>query len=132
MIESETYDGRIERHLLDVINYTWGAAEMSTEVRSPKEVFSSVSLKRVKAQIKTSDEQQFPADDEPGGGTPTTPPDPGGGTVGVESKSFGATSGKAWGGNGTSLHSTSPHGFAPYDWYRIIDGVAALAWLGLR
>jgi undecaprenyl-diphosphatase len=30
------------------------------------------------------------------------------------------------------VHYISRHGFAPFAWYRIIAGVAALAWLGLR
>jgi undecaprenyl-diphosphatase len=30
------------------------------------------------------------------------------------------------------VHYISRHGFAPFAWYRIVAGVAALAWLGLR
>jgi undecaprenyl-diphosphatase len=30
------------------------------------------------------------------------------------------------------VHYISRHGFAPFAWYRIVAGVAALVWLGLR
>lgn len=114
VIEVETYKGQVERHLLDGINYTWGAADMACEVRTPKQVFSTSSFIRVKATIASSDEQQTPADDEAGGNPeppPVTPPADNGDeddapvTV-TKSKSYTATGGRAFGSDG-STHSTS-------------------------
>jgi undecaprenyl-diphosphatase len=30
------------------------------------------------------------------------------------------------------VHYISRHGFAPFAWYRILAGLVALAWLGMR
>ncbi|UTN93030.1 minor tail protein [Streptomyces phage Marky] len=104
VIEVETYDGDVERHLLDAINYTWGAAEMSCDVRSPKEVFNPAVIARRKALAGMSDEAEFnplapegPEDVPP----PVTPP----GDPVPGSKTYNATDGRAFGGNGTSVHS---------------------------
>lgn len=100
VIESETYDDRIERHLLDTISYTWGAADLSCEVRSPKEAHSSSALRRVNTRISVSDEIPL---EEPEEETGDPPVDPGeqSGTV-----SFTATGGRAFRSNGSS-RSTS-------------------------
>ncbi|AYD86773.1 minor tail protein [Streptomyces phage Microdon] len=104
VIEVENYDDQVERHLLDAITYNWGAAEMSCEVRSPKEVFNPAALQRRKAMIAVSDEAEFnPLAPEDVVDVPPPPVDPGDPVPG--SKTFNATDGRAFGGNGTSVHS---------------------------
>jgi hypothetical protein len=107
VIEAENYDDRIERHLLDTISYQWGAAEMTCAVRSPKDVFNPAAVQQRRGFIALSDEVDFnpwrpddPDAGDSGGG------DEGGGSTPVPgSKSYTATSGKAFGNAGT--HSTS-------------------------
>jgi hypothetical protein len=115
VIEAENYDNRIERHLLDSISYSWGAAEMTCAVRSPKDVFNPAALAAKSAYISVSDETLFNpwrADDptadtgagtggDSGGGGGTPPPDPVPG-----SKTYSLTDGAAYGGSG-SLHSST-------------------------
>jgi hypothetical protein len=104
VIEVENYDGEIERHLLDGISYTWGAAEMACEVRSPKEVFDPTAIQRRKALVGVSDESEFnPLAPEGSDDIPPPPPPPGDPIPG--SKTYNATDGRAFGGNGTSVHS---------------------------
>lgn len=90
VIESETYDDRIERHLLDKVSYTWGAAEMQCEVRSPKNVYSAAYAARLNSQTKTGGED----------GTASIT----GGTAGTVS--FPALSGRSFTGTGTSRSTT--------------------------
>jgi len=108
VIEVENYDDEVERHLLDAINYTWGAADMACEVRSPKEVFNPAALQRRKAYIAVSDETEFnplapegPEDIPP---DPVDPPDPADPVPG--SKTFNAVTGRSFGASG-STHSDS-------------------------
>jgi len=107
VIEVENYDDQVERHLLDSISYTWGAADMGCEVRSPKEVFNPSAIQRRMAYIAMSDEEEFnpiapeAPEDNP---TPPTPP-PGDPVPGT--KTYNAVVGRAFGGNGTSVHSDS-------------------------
>lgn len=115
VIEVETYDGDVERHLLDAVNYTWGAADMGCEVRSPKEVFNPVATRRRLAYIAVSDESEFnplspeedidivpPPETEP---DPDPVPDPDPAPV-AGSTTFGAASGRSYGSSG-SAHSDS-------------------------
>jgi hypothetical protein len=105
VIEVENYDDQIERHLLDSISYNWGAAEMSAEVRSPKEVFNPAAIQRRMSYVGISDEAQFnplaPDDDT----ATAPPPDPGGGGT-PGSYTANATAGRAYGASG-STHSDS-------------------------
>lgn len=104
VIEVEDFQDRVDRHLLDSITYNWGAAEMQCDVRSPKEVANAAAIQRRKAYIAVSDESQFNplAPEDPGDVTPP-PPDPGDPVPG--SSTFNAVVGRAFGGNGTSVHS---------------------------
>lgn len=100
VIEVENYDGDIERHLLDGITYTWGAAEMACEVRSPKEVFNPSAIQRRASLVGMSDEAEFnPAAPDD---TPDTPP-PGMPIPGM--KTYAMLDGRAYSGNGSSIHS---------------------------
>lgn len=104
VIEVETYEGDIERHLLDGIVYNWGAAEMTCEVRSPKEVFNPSAIQRRKALAGMSDEAEFnPLAPEGPEDVPPPAPEPGDPVPG--SVTVNATDGRAFGGNGTSVHS---------------------------
>ncbi len=113
VIEAETYDGRIERHLLDTITYQWGAADMTCAVRSPKEVFNPAALAVRRSYIALSDEAQFnpwrpddPSGTQGGGGGDSGGGDGGGGSPVPGSKTYNQTGGRAYGGDGSS-HSTT-------------------------
>jgi hypothetical protein len=111
VIEVENYDDRVERHLLDSVGYNWGAADMSCDVRSPKEVFNPSAIQRRLAYIGMSDETDFnPLAPSAPEDTPTPPPipeDPPPGDPVPGSKTYNMTAGRAFGGNGTSVHSDS-------------------------
>src|ERR1044072_4801180 len=59
VIEVEKYDARVDRPLLDSFGDNWGAADMSCDVRSPKEVFNPSAIQRRLAYIGMSDETDF-------------------------------------------------------------------------
>lgn len=102
VIEVENYDDRIERHLLDSLTYSWGAAELSAEVRSPKEVFNPAATQKRRAFVGMSDESTFNplAPDEDGVVvTPPGEPIPG-------SYTASALVGRSYGSSG-STHSDS-------------------------
>lgn len=97
VVEGETEGGRIERYLLDAVAYTWGAADMQCEVRSPKEVLSAAARKSLSTRIRASDETPVGVgDDSSTGGTP--------GASGEIS--FTATGGRAFQSDGDSRSTT--------------------------
>jgi hypothetical protein len=104
VIEVENYEGEVERHLLDGLTYTWGAAEMQCDVRSPKEVFNPAAIARRKSFAGMSDEGEFnPLAPEGPEDVPPPVTEPGDPVAG--SKTYNATDGRAYSGSGTSVHS---------------------------
>src|ERR1044072_6796552 len=77
VIGVETDAARVERHLLASVVSNWGAADMSCDVRSPKEVFNPSAIQRRLAYIGISNKPDFtpPAPPAPED-TPTPPPIP--------------------------------------------------------
>jgi hypothetical protein len=118
VIEAEDFEGRVDRYLLDGLTYTWGAASMTAEVRSPKEVFNPVALRRQNAVIAVSDESNFnplAPEDEADIVPPPPPvvvqppppdPDPQPTKPVAGTRTFSATAGRSYGSDG-SKHSDS-------------------------
>lgn len=97
VVESEMDDGRVERYLLDSVSYTWGAADMNCEVRSPKEVLSAAARKSLSTRIRASDETPVGVGEDSSTG----------GTIGQPGEiSFTATGGRSFSSSGSTRSTT--------------------------